>query len=164
MPSIVPSGPSQDVFLVLDQFGERLGRAWRETDENDTDYETLIRHLLEGQCNNPVRVVAFNTDEGWSRDVSDDVADELQERWDYIYEPDAGAILDSILMRYIEAQIFQGAVENVACEMAARMVAMKSASDNAGKLIDELQLIYNKARQAAITKELSEIVGGAAAV
>ena len=80
MPSIVPWGPSQDVFLVLDQFGERLGRAWRETDENDTDYETLIRHLLEGQCNNPVRPVAFNTDEGWSRDVSDDVADELRER------------------------------------------------------------------------------------
>jgi len=90
--------------------------------------------------------------------------DELQERWDYIYEPDSVAILDGILMRYIEAQIFQGAVENVACEMAARMVAMKSATDNAGDLIDELQLIYNKARQAAITKELSEIVGGAAAV
>jgi F-type H+-transporting ATPase subunit gamma len=90
--------------------------------------------------------------------------DELQERWDYIYEPDASEILDGILMRYVESQIFQGAVENVACEMAARMVAMKSASDNAGKLIDELQLIYNKARQAAITKELSEIVGGAAAV
>jgi F-type H+-transporting ATPase subunit gamma len=90
--------------------------------------------------------------------------DELQERWDYIYEPDAIEILDQILMRYIEAQIFQGAVENVACEMAARMVAMKAATDNAGSLIDELQLIYNKARQAAITKELSEIVGGAAAV
>ena len=90
--------------------------------------------------------------------------DELQERWDYIYEPDAMEFLDDILMRYIESQVFQGAVENVACEMAARMVAMKSASDNAGKLIDELQLIYNKARQAAITKELSEIVGGAAAV
>ncbi len=88
----------------------------------------------------------------------------MQERWDYIYEPDASDILDGILMRYIESQVFQGAVENVACEMAARMVAMKSASDNAGKLIDELQLIYNKARQAAITKELSEIVGGAAAV
>jgi F-type H+-transporting ATPase subunit gamma len=90
--------------------------------------------------------------------------DELQERWDYIYEPDAAEILDGILMRYVESQVFQGAVENVACEMAARMVAMKSASDNAGSLIDELQLIYNKARQAAITKELSEIVGGAAAV
>jgi F-type H+-transporting ATPase subunit gamma len=90
--------------------------------------------------------------------------DQLQERWDYIYEPESSEILESVLMRYMESQIFQGAVENVACEMAARMVAMKSASDNAGKLIDELQLIYNKARQAAITKELSEIVGGAAAV
>jgi F-type H+-transporting ATPase subunit gamma len=90
--------------------------------------------------------------------------EDLQERWDYIYEPDAIEILDGILMRYIEAQVFQGAVENVACEMAARMVAMKAATDNAGNLIDELQLIYNKARQAAITKELSEIVGGAAAV
>jgi F-type H+-transporting ATPase subunit gamma len=90
--------------------------------------------------------------------------DELQERWDYIYEPDSAAILDGILMRYVESQVFQGAVENVACEMAARMVAMKSATDNAGDLIGELQLIYNKARQAAITKELSEIVGGAAAV
>jgi F-type H+-transporting ATPase subunit gamma len=89
---------------------------------------------------------------------------ELQERWDYIYEPDAAEILDGILMRYVESQLFQGAVENVASEMAARMVAMKSASDNAGSLIEELQLIYNKARQAAITKELSEIVGGAAAV
>jgi F-type H+-transporting ATPase subunit gamma len=89
---------------------------------------------------------------------------DLQERWDYIFEPDAVEILDGILMRYIESQVFQGAVENVACEMAARMVAMKSATDNAGTLIDELQLIYNKARQAAITKELSEIVGGAAAV
>jgi F-type H+-transporting ATPase subunit gamma len=90
--------------------------------------------------------------------------EELQERWDYIYEPGSVEILDGILMRYVEAQIFQGAVENVACEMAARMVAMKAATDNAGELIDELQLIYNKARQAAITKELSEIVGGAAAV
>jgi F-type H+-transporting ATPase subunit gamma len=89
---------------------------------------------------------------------------ELQERWDYIYEPDAAEILDRLLMRYIESQVYQGAVENVASEMAARMVAMKSASDNAGALIEELQLIYNKARQAAITKELSEIVGGAAAV
>jgi F-type H+-transporting ATPase subunit gamma len=88
----------------------------------------------------------------------------LQEHWDYIYEPDAAGILDGVLMRYIESQVYRAAVENVACEMAARMVAMKSASDNAGKLINELQLIYNKARQAAITKEISEIVGGAAAV
>ena len=90
--------------------------------------------------------------------------DKLQKLWDYIYEPSAAELLDGVLMRYIESQVYQGAVENVACEMAARMVAMKSATDNAGKLIDELQLIYNKARQAAITKEISEIVGGAAAV
>jgi len=89
---------------------------------------------------------------------------ELQQHWDYIYEPEAAAILDGLLMRYIESQVYQGAVENVASEMAARMVAMKAATDNAGKLIQELQLVYNKARQAAITKELSEIVGGAAAV
>ena len=88
----------------------------------------------------------------------------LQEHWDYIYEPDAAAILDGLLMRYIESQVYRGAVENVASEMAARMIAMGAASDNAGNLISELQLIYNKARQAAITKELSEIVGGAAAV
>ena len=89
---------------------------------------------------------------------------QLQEHWDYIYEPSAGEILDGLLMRYIESQVYRGAVENVASEMAARMVAMKAATDNAGKLIGELQLVYNKARQAAITTELAEIVGGAAAV
>jgi F-type H+-transporting ATPase subunit gamma len=88
----------------------------------------------------------------------------LQTHWDYLYEPDASAILDGLLMRYVESQVYRGAVENVASEMAARMVAMKAATDNAGKLISELQLVYNKARQAAITKELAEIVGGAAAV
>jgi len=92
-----------------------------------------------------------------------DAAD-LQERWDYIYEPAADELIASYMMRYIESQVYRAAVENLACEMAARMVAMKSATDNAGKIIDELQLIYNKARQAAITKEISEIVGGAAAV
>ena len=89
---------------------------------------------------------------------------ELQYMWDYIYEPNAADILDGVLMRYIESQVYRAAVESVACEMAARMVAMKAASDNAGNLIGDLQLIYNKARQAAITKELAEIVGGAAAV
>jgi len=93
-----------------------------------------------------------------------DAGNALPEHWDYIYEPDAADILDGLLMRYIESQVYRGAVEMVACEMAARMVAMKAATDNAGKLINELQLIYNKARQAAITKELAEIVGGAAAV
>jgi F-type H+-transporting ATPase subunit gamma len=91
-------------------------------------------------------------------------AGDLQEHWDYIYEPNAAEILDGVLMRYIESQVYRSAVESVACEMAARMVAMKAASDNAGNLIGDLQLIYNKARQAAITKELAEIVGGAAAV
>ena len=90
--------------------------------------------------------------------------DELQAHWDYIYEPDAGELLDDVLMRYIESQVYRGAVENFACEMAAKMVAMKSATDNAGDIIDELQLKYNKARQASITQEISEIVGGAAAV
>lgn len=85
-------------------------------------------------------------------------------RWDYIYEPDAKSVLDALLSRYIESLVYQAVVENGACEQAARMVAMKSASDNAGNLIDELQLVYNKARQAAITQEISEIVGGAAAV
>ena len=93
-----------------------------------------------------------------------DRREDCREHWDYIYEPDAEAMLDGLLMRYIESRSTRASVENVASEMAARMVAMKAATDNAGKLIDELQLIYNKARQAAITKELSEIVGGAAAV
>lgn len=84
--------------------------------------------------------------------------------WDYLYEPDAKGLLDALLVRYIESLVYQGVVENIACEQAARMVAMKNASDNASELIDELQLMYNKARQASITRELSEIVAGAAAV
>jgi F-type H+-transporting ATPase subunit gamma len=84
--------------------------------------------------------------------------------WDYLYEPDAKTMLDAVLTRYIESRVYQAVAENMACEQSARMVAMKAASDNAGSLIDELTLIYNKARQASITKELSEIVGGAAAV
>jgi len=89
---------------------------------------------------------------------------DLKHHWDYIYEPDARTVLDELLTRYIESIVYQGVVENAACEMAARMVAMKSASDNAGDLISELQLVYNKVRQASITQEISEIVGGAAAV
>ncbi len=95
---------------------------------------------------------------------SDELVEDLAGHWDYIYEPDAKEILDDLLVRYIESIVYQGVVENNACEQAARMVAMKSASDNAGKLIDELQLVYNKERQAAITQEISEIVAGAAAV
>ena len=89
---------------------------------------------------------------------------DLQDHWDYIYEPDAVDLLDNVLNRYIESQVYRAAVENVACEMASKMVAMRAATDNAGDFIDQLQLVYNKARQAAITQEISEIVGGAAAV
>ncbi len=90
--------------------------------------------------------------------------DKIQHHWDYLYEPDAKELLDGLLARYIESQVYQGVVENKACEQAARMVAMKNATENAGNLIEELELLYNKARQAAITQELSEIVSGAAAV
>ena len=134
------------VKVMLDQYREgKLDRLFLIHNEfiNTMSQKPVVRQLL------PV--------------VTED-EDKLQKLWDYIYEPSAAELLDGVLMRYIESQVYQGAVENVACEMAARMVAMKSATDNAGKLIEELQLIYNKARQAAITKEISEIVGGAAAV
>jgi F-type H+-transporting ATPase subunit gamma len=88
----------------------------------------------------------------------------LGHHWDYIYEPDAKELLDALLERYVELQIYQAVVENIACEQAAKMIAMKSATDNAGELIKEFQLAYNKARQAAITQELAEIVGGADAL
>ena len=97
-------------------------------------------------------------------DLGDDATDKREYPWDYIYEPDAKSVLDELLKRYIEAIIYQAVTENIASEQSARMVAMKAASDNAAEIIDELQLIYNKTRQAAITKELAEIVGGAAAV
>ena len=93
---------------------------------------------------------------------SDDEA--IKHRWDYIYEPDAQVLLEKLLVRYVESQVYQGVVENIACEQASRMIAMKSATDNAGDLIDDLQLVYNKARQASITQELGEIVAGASAV
>jgi F-type H+-transporting ATPase subunit gamma len=95
---------------------------------------------------------------------SDEDSTRMGHYWDYIYEPDAKELLDELLERYIELQIYQGIVENIACEQAAKMIAMKNATDNAGELIKEFQLAYNKARQAAITQELAEIVGGAAAL
>jgi len=98
-------------------------------------------------------------------ELEDDAEDHFGNKyWDYLYEPDAKEVLERLLTRYIESIVYQGLVENNACEQSARMVAMKSASDNAGNIIDELQLVYNKARQAAITQEISEIVAGAAAV
>jgi F-type H+-transporting ATPase subunit gamma len=134
------------VKVMLDQYRDgKLDRLYLVNNEfiNTMSQKPVVRQLL------PV--------------VTED-QDKLQKLWDYIYEPSASELLEGVLMRYVESQVYQGAVENVASEMAARMVAMKSATDNAGKLIEELQLIYNKARQAAITKEISEIVGGAAAV
>ncbi len=96
--------------------------------------------------------------------MEDEEEASLKTHWDYIYEPDAKPVVDAMLMRYIESLVFQGVSENIACEQSARMVAMKAASDNAKNVIGELKLVYNKTRQAAITKELSEIVAGAAAV
>ena len=90
--------------------------------------------------------------------------DSMSHHWDYLYEPDARELLTGLLTRYVESLVYQAVVENNACEQAARMLAMKSATDNAGELIDSLQMVYNKARQAAITQEISEIVSGAAAV
>jgi F-type H+-transporting ATPase subunit gamma len=93
-----------------------------------------------------------------------DEDEEIKYHWDYIYEPESKDVVDALMTRYIESLVYQGVVENIACEMSARMVAMKSATDNAGDMIDKLKLKYNKARQAAITQEISEIVSGAAAV
>lgn len=90
--------------------------------------------------------------------------EEIKYYWDYLYEPESKEVIDMLMMRYIESLVYQGVVENIACEMSARMIAMKSATDNAGDMIDKLKLVYNKARQAAITQEISEIVSGAAAV
>jgi F-type H+-transporting ATPase subunit gamma len=118
----------------------------------------LTNEFISTMNQNPVAIQLLPAS-GVGQDEED-----LQAHWDYIYEPDAGELLEHYLARYIESQVYRGAVENLACEMAAKMVAMKSATDNAGDIIDELQLIYNKARQASITQEISEIVGGAAAV
>ena len=96
--------------------------------------------------------------------VGGDIDQELEHHWDYIYEPESKHIIDGLMFRFIESQVYQGLVENIASEQSARMVAMKSATDNAGDIIKELQTVYNKARQAAITQEISEIVSGAAAV
>jgi F-type H+-transporting ATPase subunit gamma len=98
------------------------------------------------------------------KEEQSDLSTRMGTHWDYIYEPDAREVLDALLVRYVESLVYQSVVENLACEQAARMVAMKAATDNAGELIEGLELIYNKARQAAITQEISEIVGGAAAL
>ena len=113
----------------------------------------------------PLSMAAAEIESGDEHDrVHASIASDRQYQWDYLYEPDAQTVLDHLMQRYIESLVYQSVLENLASEQAARMVAMKSASDNASNLIDELTLIYNKARQAAITQEISEIVGGAAAV
>jgi|SRR5690554_6085139 len=141
------------VKVMLDAYDEgRLDRLYVVYNEfvNTMTQKPVVRQLL------PL-----------SPDMGMDTHDEENKRpgsWDYLYEPDAKALLDSLLVRFIESQVYQAVVENAACEQAARMIAMKNATDNAGGLIDDLEMVYNKARQAAITQEISEIVGGAAAV
>ena len=136
------------IKIMLDEYSDgKIDRLYMLTNE-----------YISAMNQNPVAIQLLPAS-GLGQDDAD-----LQDNWDYIYEPDAGDLLEDFLMRYIESQVYRGAVENFACEMAAKMVAMKSATDNAGEIIDDLQLAYNKARQASITQEISEIVGGAAAV
>ncbi|MBB3190058.1 F0F1 ATP synthase subunit gamma [Halomonas cerina] len=151
--------PSQDdligsVKVMLDAYDEgQLDRLYVVFNEfvNTMTQKPVVRQLLP-----------LSAEMG-----ADEAQNEEHKRpgsWDYLYEPEAKELLDSLLVRFVEAQVYQAVVENVACEQAARMIAMKNATDNAGNLIDDLEMVYNKARQAAITQEISEIVGGAAAV
>ena len=135
------------VKVMLDAFDNG------EIDRVDVVYNKFVNTMTQDPCVDQLLPVQ-----------ADEVDDELKHHWDYLYEPEAKDVLTDLLVRYVESQVYQGVVENIACEQAARMVAMKAASDNAGDLINDLQLVYNKARQAAITQEISEIVGGAAAV
>jgi F-type H+-transporting ATPase subunit gamma len=137
------------VKVMLDRFNEgQLERLYLASNKcvNTMTQKPVVEQLL------PLAPVA-EADDGAKQGL-----------WDYLYEPDAQQLLDALLVRYVESQVYQSVIENNACEQAARMIAMKNATDNAGQLIKDLQLIYNKARQAAITQEISEIVGGAAAV
>ncbi|MFQ3788672.1 F0F1 ATP synthase subunit gamma [Halomonas sp. A29] len=141
------------VKVMLDAYDEgRLDRLYVVYNEfvNTMTQRPVVRQLLP-----------LSPDMGAGADDEDN---KRPGSWDYLYEPDAKALLDSLLVRFIESQVYQAVVENGACEQAARMIAMKNATDNAGGLIDDLEMVYNKARQAAITQEISEIVGGAAAV
>jgi F-type H+-transporting ATPase subunit gamma len=134
------------VKVMLDAFDNG------EIDRLYVVYNKFVNTMTQDPCIDQLLPIQKSEDE------------ELAHHWDYIYEPEAKEVLTDMLTRYIESLVYQGLVENIACEQAARMVAMKSASDNAGDMIDDLELVYNKARQAAITQELSEIVSGAAAV
>ncbi|WP_148252343.1 F0F1 ATP synthase subunit gamma [Aidingimonas lacisalsi] len=142
------------IKILLESYDEgRLDRLFVVHNEfvNTMTQKPVVRQLLP-----------LSTEMG--DDDMDNEDDSRPGSWDYLYEPDPKVLLDRLLVRFIESQVYQAVVENVACEQAARMIAMKSATDNAGNMIDELELVYNKARQAAITQEISEIVGGAAAV
>ncbi len=143
----------------LDELIGTVGVMLKQYDEGKLDrlylvYNRFVNTMVQEPTIEPLLPLPKSQDEEMQRSHA----------WDYIYEPEPKALLDTILVRYVESQVYQGVVENLACEQAARMVAMKAATDNAGNLIDELQLVYNKARQAAITQELSEIVSGASAV
>ena len=126
-------------------------------DEGEIDRLYLVHNLFVNTMTQEPRIHQMVP-------VGGDIDQELEHHWDYIYEPEAKHIIDGLMFRFIESQVYQGLVENIASEMSARMIAMKSATDNAGDIIKELQTVYNKARQAAITQEISEIVSGAAAV
>ncbi|MEZ8144160.1 F0F1 ATP synthase subunit gamma [Enterovibrio norvegicus FF-33] len=136
-----------------------VGVMLKKYDEGQLDrlylvYNTFVNTMTQAPVIDQLLPLPKSEDEEMKRSHS----------WDYIYEPEPKPLLDTLLVRYVESQVYQGVVENLACEQAARMVAMKAATDNAGDIIDDLQLVYNKARQTAITQELSEIVSGAAAV
>lgn len=134
------------VKVMLDAFDEgKIDRLY-------IAYNGFVNTMTQNPCVEQLLPVVASDDE------------ELKHHWDYLYEPEAKDVMTAILTRFVESQVYQGVVENSACEQSARMVAMKAASDNAGDIIDELQLIYNKARQAAITQEIAEIVSGASAV
>ncbi len=151
------------VKIMLDAYAEgRIDRLFVVFNKfvNTMTQQPIVAQILP---------IALSQTENKNRTRYHDISEEdnhanMKYHWDYIYEPEAEEVIDALLMRYIESVVYQGVVENLACEQSARMVAMKSATDNAGDMIDDLQLVYNKARQAAITQELSEIVAGAAAV
>ncbi len=126
-------------------------------DEGKIDRLFLVSNIFENTMTQTAAVQQLIPATG-------EIDEELDHHWDYIYEPDTKPIIDALMMRFIESQVYRGVVENIACEMSARMIAMKSATDNASDIIKELQTIYNKARQASITQEISEIVAGASAV
>lgn len=149
------------VKVMLDAYNEgkidRLNIVFNKF-VNTMTQQPIVQQLL------PIAVSQSDKKVKYHKVSEDDSKADIKYHWDYIYEPEAEEVIGALLMRYIESLVYQGVVENLACEMASRMVAMKSATDNAGDMIDDLQLVYNKARQAAITQELSEIVAGAAAV